>query len=222
MTTQGNMLKVTLSALGIRQRDFAADGSVPGGQAGKRSRFANGKPVSENAARATRAQWGKIEAQHKEPSELAGMLASRHMKQRDFANDGDVPGGQPAVSNFINGQHVSENAARAIRAHWGTLEAGRMTPSDAHAGVGGQPAEEEDPPHDAAEEEPVFPRHPVRHNADLRKLTMPDLARKMQAYGIAQAQIDQLARWARVAMVRELCSNAHSEGTAGSDGRYAR
>jgi hypothetical protein len=126
MVSQGELLKSTLWLLGIRQGDFASDGSVPGGQASV-SLFANGKRVSENAARAIRAQWGKLEAERKQPSELAGVLSACSTTQQDLAREGDVPGGQAAVSNFISGHRpVSANAARAIRAQWANIEAGRM------------------------------------------------------------------------------------------------
>lgn len=65
--------------------------------------------------------------------------------------------------------------------------------------------------------------HIVGTNKDLRKLSMPEMARiLLEKYGIQQKLIQTLNRWDRVHMIRELSTKAASDNAGDGMERYAR
>ena len=57
---------------------------------------------------------------------------------------------------------------------------------------------------------------------DLRKLSMKEMARMLEEYGVKKKQISNLARWDRVHMIRELSTKAASDNAGDGMERYAR
>ena len=57
---------------------------------------------------------------------------------------------------------------------------------------------------------------------DLRKLSMTEMARMLEEYGVQKKQISNLARWDRVHMIRELSTKAASDNAGDGMERYAR